>query len=105
MIGILITLCSKNQDWEEIGDTDLFKDFLDAFIFTISGKHEYKFYLGYDENDEFFKRNSDKLKKRLPKAVTVVPLFTAVIVSVKLLYRAELPPFIVVALALLPGFA
>jgi len=68
MIGILITLCSKNQDWTEIGDTDLFKDFLDSFIFTISGKHEYKFYLGYDENDEFFKNNIDFIKKRLPNA-------------------------------------
>jgi hypothetical protein len=72
MIGILITLCSKNQDWEEIGDTDLIKDFLDAFIFTISGKHEYTFYLGYDENDDFFVKNVDKLKIRLPKAKVIV---------------------------------
>lgn len=68
MIGILISLCSKNQNWVDIGDIDLFKDFLDAFIYTVSGKHDYKFYLGYDENDEFFKKNKNTIKIRLPKA-------------------------------------
>jgi len=72
MIGILISLCSKKQDWKDIGDVDFIKQFLDSFIFTISGKNEYRFYLGYDENDEFFVNNIDALTKRVPKATIVV---------------------------------
>lgn len=65
-IALLINLCSKNQDWNHLEDIDLFRDFLDSFLMTISGKYPYSFYLGYDDNDAFFIKHLDKLKKRMP---------------------------------------
>ena len=71
-IAILINLCSKNQDWNHLEDIDLFRDFLDSFLMTISNKYPYSFYLGYDDNDAFFIKHLDKLKKRLPKNKTKI---------------------------------
>ena len=65
-IAILIPLCSKKQDWKDLGDVDFFKYFLPAWIFTTSKKHTYKFYIGYDENDEFFSSRHGELQSRLP---------------------------------------
>ena len=64
-IGILIPLCSRNQKWKEIIDIDFFHDFLPHFYRTISNKHNYKFYLAIDENDEFLIKNKELIQKRL----------------------------------------
>ena len=64
-VAILITLCSKNQDWKKIEDIDFIVHCLDSLISTRSGKYNFNYYLGYDENDEFFVNNIDLLKKRL----------------------------------------
>ncbi len=63
-IGILIPLCSKNQDWKDLGDVDFFKYFIPSWLFAISRKHHYNFYIGYDENDEWFKERHEQLVKR-----------------------------------------
>jgi hypothetical protein len=68
MIGILITLCSKNQEWNELHNCDLLQQFLDSFFYTISNKNDYTFYIGYDENDKWFSERCDQLKQRLSKA-------------------------------------
>jgi len=67
MIGVLITLCSKKQDWKSIADIDFVNNFIDAFHYTLSHKHKFKFYLGYDENDKFFVDNIELLKIRYPQ--------------------------------------
>ena len=53
-IALLINLCSKNQDWETLEDIDLFRDFLDSFLMTISGKYPYSFYFASDYKYAFF---------------------------------------------------
>jgi len=64
-LAILISLCSKNQNWKSIDQTDFVEIFLNSWFVTHSIK-DTKFYLGYDENDEFFKDNIEDLKKRYP---------------------------------------
>jgi len=63
-IAILITLCSKNQDWENLCDCDFLTMCLDSFIQTLSHKHKYKFFIGYDENDDFFASRKEEINKR-----------------------------------------
>jgi len=61
-IGILIPLCSRNQKWESIYDIDFFNNFLPFFYHSISNKHQYKFYLAIDENDEFLINNKKDIE-------------------------------------------
>ena len=65
-IGFLISLCSKNQKWKCSGDIDLFKNFFVGFMNTYEpNKFKYKFFIGYDDNDEFIIKHLDYIKKRL----------------------------------------
>ena len=64
-LAILISLCSKNQNWKSIDQTDFVEMFLNSWFVTHTIK-DTKFYLGFDENDEFFKDNIEDLKKRYP---------------------------------------
>jgi hypothetical protein len=64
-LAILIPLCSNNQKWKSIDQTDFVEMFLNSWFVTHTVK-DTKFYLGYDENDEFFKDNIEDLKKRYP---------------------------------------
>lgn len=64
-IAILIPLCSKKQDYLHLGDVDFFQLFLNGWNNCVSKKHNYRFYIGYDENDEFFIKEHDKLIKRV----------------------------------------
>jgi|TARA_R110000772_G_scaffold59046_1_gene133808 hypothetical protein len=67
-IAILLSLCSKKQDWVKLADCDFIKIFLDNFMMTKSNKHKYVIYLGYDENDEFFLSKKTELEKRFNKS-------------------------------------
>jgi len=64
-IAILLSLCSRNMKWNTIGDMDLFKIFLPNFFNTVSNKYNYKFIIGYDDDDKFIINNLDKIKKRI----------------------------------------
>jgi len=74
MIGILITLCSKKQDWDNLHNCDFFNVFLDSFMLTKSKKHKHRIYLGYDENDEFFIERHQEILDRIPKDYKIVVL-------------------------------
>jgi hypothetical protein len=64
-IGILIPLCSRKQDWKTIYDIDFFKNFLPFFYGSISNKHNYRFYLGIDDNDKFLMSFREDIEKCL----------------------------------------
>jgi hypothetical protein len=73
-IALLITLCSNKQDWKELKDIDFVNQLLDGIYMTISFKHPFKIYLGYDENDEFFASKHNELVKRYPNCdISVLP--------------------------------
>ncbi len=63
-IAILISLCSKNQSWNNIEDCDFIEVFLDSLMITKSNRHKFHIYLGYDENDMYFKDRHQELRKR-----------------------------------------
>ncbi len=73
-IAILISLCSKNQDWNNLSDIDFVKYFINTFHYTLSGKHDIKFYLGFDCNDEFFIKFKEELEKRFGRISKIIEL-------------------------------
>lgn len=67
-IGILVPVCSRNQQWISYEDCFLFKALLPSFEATKSEGFEYRFYIGIDDDDEFFLQ----YRNRLPgKTITV----------------------------------
>ena len=69
-VGLLLTLCSRGQKYREIGDTDIISIFLEGFLNTAEqNKYEYHFYLGYDDDDQFYIDNIKSLQLRLPNCV------------------------------------
>ncbi len=74
-IGLLITLCSRNQKYNTLGQADIFRWLLPSFFSTYEpNKFNYKFCIGYDDDDLFFIKNHDLLKKRLGKHCTITVL-------------------------------
>jgi len=73
-VAVLITLCSRNQKWREIGDIDLIKSFMPGFLNTKDDNVVYTLYIGYDDNDEFFINNLENLKQRLLLSDKIIKL-------------------------------
>lgn len=74
VVGVLITLCSKNQDWDTLHNCDFFSVFLNSYQMTKTPSHKHRIYLGYDENDKFFVKHRQEIIDRLPKDSKVVVL-------------------------------
>jgi hypothetical protein len=64
-IGILIPLCSRNQDWKIVNDIDFFSVFQPFFYQSISGKHNFRFYIAIDENDKFLMDRIEQIRMKL----------------------------------------
>ena len=73
-IAILLTLCSKNQTWRKLNECDFLQIFLQGFYESISFKHDFRFYIGFDDNDEFFVKHAKELKQRIHKDDVIVAL-------------------------------
>lgn len=54
-------MCSRNQSWLHYEDCSLDKVLLPSFEATKSQGFEYQFYIGMDDDDEFFVRYRDRL--------------------------------------------
>lgn len=59
-IGILIPVCSRNQNCKTLSDTHLFKILLPSITKTCSGV-AYKIFLGIDEDDKLYTQNINEL--------------------------------------------
>jgi len=64
-IGVLVPLCSRNQNWKCVNDIDFFTCFQAYFYQSISGRHTYRFYFAIDENDKFLVDNIKNIKMKL----------------------------------------
>ncbi len=74
-IGLLITLCSRNQKYVTLGHSDIFRWLLPSFFNTYEpNKFNYKFFIGYDDDDLFYIKNHNNLKKRLGLTCTLTVL-------------------------------
>ena len=74
-IGLLITLCSRNQKYVTLGHADIFRWLLPSFFETYEpNKFNYKFFIGYDDDDEFYIKHHNYIKKRLGNTCTITKL-------------------------------
>ena len=65
-IAICIPMTSKNQNWMKLGDSFFITIFLPSFLRTAELKqYDYTFYIGVDEDDDFFQCYLEDFKKRL----------------------------------------
>jgi hypothetical protein len=64
-IGLIIPVTSNKRNYNNIQDIDFFKILLNSFLkhYNKSNKYYYTFYLGYDDDDLFFIKNNNKIKK------------------------------------------
>ena len=64
-IGMIIPVTSRKRNYKDVKDTDFYKILLTSFIETYnrSGKYRYNFYLGYDDDDLFFRENIENMKR------------------------------------------
>ncbi len=70
-IGLLITLCSRNQNYLTLGHADIFKWLLPSLFETWElDKFNYKLFIGFDDDDKFYLEHSENLTKRLKKIST-----------------------------------
>lgn len=62
-IGIIIPTTSNKKNYKKLEDYIFFQITLPSFIKTCSQDNNYNFYLGYDNDDQFFIQNKEKLIK------------------------------------------
>ena len=61
-IGILVPVCSRNQNYDDWGNIPLLKRLIPSFQKTKELGYIYKFYIGIDNNDDFYLSNIEKFK-------------------------------------------
>ena len=56
-IAITIPVCSRNQNYNSIDEIPFLNRFYKSFQITKENKYRYEIFLGYDEDDHFYKKN------------------------------------------------
>lgn len=66
-IAILIPVCSRNQSYIDISSVPFITQFYPSFLRTCDSiygsSHNYTIFIGYDDDDEFYKANIHKLEE------------------------------------------
>jgi hypothetical protein len=69
-IALLIPCTSKGRDeWISMKDTYLYNYTLKTFLLTQTKEYKYTFYIGYDEDDRIYSKNSEQRVIKLFKTV------------------------------------
>ena len=59
-IGVLIPATTKNRDWTNFKETDLYEHLFNSFFKTYNKEHIYTIYLGIDVNDRFYTKHENQ---------------------------------------------
>jgi hypothetical protein len=62
-IALLIPVCSRNKQYNILYDTPIMKCIYPSFLNTKNEEYNYSFFIGFDDDDEFYKSQYDELKK------------------------------------------
>lgn len=66
-IGIIIPTTSNRTKYKDISQYIFFRNFLPTFLNTVSNNYNYNFYLGYDNDDNFFIKYKDNITEEFKK--------------------------------------
>lgn len=69
VVALLIPLCSRGQGYAELESTPFFTQFYPSFERTKSSGYTYRIYLGYDEDDEFYRQHHAQLADKFRVSV------------------------------------
>jgi len=60
-IALLIPVCSRNKQYNTLSDTSIMNCIYPSFLNTKNEEYNYSFFIGLDDDDEFYKTNYDEL--------------------------------------------
>lgn len=68
-IGFIIPVTSNKRNYQGVEDTDFFKILFPSFLKTVSSdpKYSYSFYLGYDDDDQFYLNHLEEMNQHFDK--------------------------------------
>ena len=58
-IALLIPVCSRNKKYNTLSDTPIINCIYPSFLNTKNEEYNYSFFIGIDDDDEFYKSNYD----------------------------------------------
>lgn len=62
-IALLIPVCSRNKQYNTLSDTPIMNCIYPSFLNTKNEEYNYSFFIGIDDDDEFYKLHYDELNK------------------------------------------
>lgn len=65
-IAILIPVCSRGQKYSNISDIPFLNKLYPSFLETKEVEYSYTFFIGFDDDDEFYNKHVDELKTYTP---------------------------------------
>jgi hypothetical protein len=64
-VAILVPVCSRNQKYTSLDDVPFFKELFQSFEKTKEAAYTYTFFIGYDDDDEFYKQYGTKSNNKI----------------------------------------
>lgn len=56
-IAILVPICSRNKSYKSLQEVPLFNCLYNSFLKTKNNNYHYDFFIGFDDDDDFYKNN------------------------------------------------
>ena len=86
-VAILIPSTTKDRDWKNIKETDLYKH-LKSFLLTYDAEHIYTYYIGIDDNDAIYSKQAERDK--LLRFISVMKNVSLQFISMKGITKGHL---------------
>ena len=83
-VALLIPSTSKGRDWKTFQESYLFKHTIKTFLLTYNKEHEYKFFIGIDENDPIY--DNEEVKTQIQRFVSIMKN-----VEIEFIYMTNIP--------------
>ena len=87
-VAILIPSTTKERPWKNIEETDLYKISLKSFLLTYDKEHRYTYYIGIDDNDTIYSKDTEQ--KKLHRFVSVMKNVSLQFISMKDITKGHL---------------
>ena len=86
-IGLIIPVTSNKRNYKSVEEIDFFRILISSFLkkYKKEGNYNYSFYLGYDDDDNFFIKNKEKIKTHFNSLIKDIenPIFKISLIEIK----------------------
>jgi len=87
-VAILIPSTTKERSWKNIKETDLYKINIKSFLLTYDPEHAYTYYIGIDDDDPLYSKDSEK--KELYRFISVMKNVSLQFISMRGIKKGHL---------------